>query len=76
MNLDSIQEVFKDVFRNTELEIKSSMTANDIDGWDSITHMKLIGAIEEKFQTDFSYKEVMSLKNIGYLIELVKSKQQ
>jgi acyl carrier protein len=52
------------------------MTANDIDGWDSITHMKLIGAIEEKFQTDFSYKEVMSLKNIGDLIELVKSKQQ
>ena len=45
MNLDSIQEVFKDVFRNTELEIKSSMTANDIDGLDSITHINLIVAI-------------------------------
>ena len=74
MNLDLLQEVFKEVFKKSDIEINPSMTANDIDRWDSITHMKLIAAVEKKFNVDFSYKEVMALKNIGDLLTLVESK--
>ena len=74
MNLDLLQEVFKEVFKKSDIEINPSMTANDIDRWDSITHMKLIAAVEKKFYVDFSYKEVMALKNIGDLLTLVESK--
>jgi acyl carrier protein len=74
MNLDILQEVFKEVFKKSDIEINPSMTANDIDRWDSITHMKLIAAVEKKFNVDFSYKEVMALKNIGDLLKLVESK--
>ena len=74
MNLDLLQEVFKEVFKKSDIEINPSMTANDIDRWDSITHMKLIAAVEKKFNVDFSYKEVMALKNIGDLLKLVESK--
>ena len=56
------------------IEIHVQTTAAEIKGWDSITHMKILIAIEEEFGFTFSYKETVALKNVGDLIQLVQSK--
>ncbi|HOW58890.1 MAG TPA: acyl carrier protein [Candidatus Omnitrophota bacterium] len=71
---DQLNQVFCEVFDNDEIAIRPEMTANDIDGWDSLSHVNLIVAIEAKFKIKFSTKELLTFKNIGDLLTAVQSK--
>lgn len=75
MALKEIESIFRQVFRDDSLRLKNDTTANDIDGWDSITHMRLLNEVEKYFNVDFTYKEVRALKSIGDLVDLVSSKK-
>jgi len=50
------------------------MTANDVDGWDSLSHVNLILAVEKGFGIRFTRKEIMSFKNVGELLRCIDSK--
>jgi len=63
--------VFRDVFDNPAIEISDTTTAPDVEGWDSITHVNLIVAVEKAFNTTFTTKEVKALGNVGDFIALI-----
>ncbi len=69
-----VQSVFRKTFRNDSLMIKREMTAVDIDGWDSLTHIHLMVALEKEFGVKIKSTDAIGLKNIGEMIDLVKSK--
>lgn len=69
-----LEKVFRDVFDDEEIEITNEMTADDIEEWDSLTHVQLIVAVEEEFGCKFSTVEVMKLKNVGEFINLIDRK--
>lgn len=71
---EMLQEVFRDVFDDEEIVIGDDTTADDIESWDSLTHVQLIVAVEEKFHVKFSTVEVMKLKNVGEFIKLIDRK--
>lgn len=71
-----IKQLFRNTFNQPELEINSEMTASDVEGWDSITHLDLITAIEGEFDIEINGFDVMGLKDVGDLIDLVKRKQE
>lgn len=73
--LARIQEICKSTFGNPELVISRETTADDIDAWDSLTHVTLVAAVEVAFNTRFSIAEVAALDNIGDLVDLVASHQ-
>lgn len=75
-HLSDLNEVFRDVFDNEELQVERETTARDVDHWDSLMHVKLILAVERAFKVRFSSSEVASLKNVGELLDLIESKQQ
>lgn len=56
------------VFDDDSIQIHPAMTANDVDGWDSLSHVNLITTIEAKFGIRFSQKELLKQKNVGDLI--------
>ncbi|HET59560.1 MAG TPA: acyl carrier protein [Chloroflexi bacterium] len=62
------------VFEDDEIEIDRHTTANDIDGWDSMSHMTLLMAIEEDFEIEFEEWEVIDLSDVGELIDLITEK--
>lgn len=66
--------VFRTVFDNDKLEVTEAMTADDVIGWDSLSHMILISALEEEFQVSFTQKEIRKLKSVGDLLDLINSK--
>ena len=72
--LNSLNQVFCKVFDDDDIKIALEMTANDIEGWDSLSHINLIVAIETKFDIRFKQKEVSSFKNIGDLYHCIQSK--
>ncbi len=69
-----IRETMTSVLGHGSFEMKDELTAADVDGWDSLTHMTIITRIEKSFGVKFKLKEVNKLKNMGSLIELVSSK--
>jgi len=69
-----LSDIFRTVFDDPELEIGPEMTADDVPGWDSLSHVNLILAIETRFKIRFSQKELLTMKNIGALLKLIEGK--
>ncbi|HAF94182.1 acyl carrier protein [Stutzerimonas balearica] len=72
--LNALTEVFRDVFDDDNIVLTPDTTANDIDGWDSQTHVLLIVAAEQRFGVKFRTAELESLKNVGHFAELIRAK--
>ncbi len=72
---ERLQEVFRRVFDDGEIVIEEDTTADDIEDWDSLTHVQLILAVEEEFHAKFSTAEIMRLKNVGEFIRLIEKKK-
>ena len=66
--------VFCEVFNDDAIMINRETTADDIEGWDSLSHMNLIVAVEMKFNIRFTGGEVQGLKNVGDLIDQINKK--
>ena len=71
---EELQGVFRDVFDDDAIELFDEMTADDIEDWDSLTHVKLIAATEKHFGLKFRLTELMILKNVGDMIKLIEKK--
>ena len=72
--LVKLTNIFREIFNDREIVINSKMTAQDIDNWDSLTHMLLISKIEEEFEIKFKLKELNNLNNVGNLVNIINEK--
>jgi acyl carrier protein len=70
-----MSRIFRDVFDDPAINIRDDMTSEDIEAWDSLTHIHLIYAMEKEFKIVFSVGEAgSSLKNVGELRTLIEKK--
>jgi acyl carrier protein len=69
-----VRQTFQDVFGDPSIVITDAMTADDIEEWDSLTHINLIVALERKFRIKFTTGEVNKMRNVGDLISLIQNK--
>jgi acyl carrier protein len=72
--LTKLTLIFRRIFNNETLILKNELTANDVDQWDSLTHMLLITGIEEEFAITFKLKELNKMRNVGDMIEIISLK--
>lgn len=66
-----INEVFRDVFDDESIQVDAETTADDIEDWDSLNHITLIGAVEDEFKMTFKMGEVSGMKNVGEMAEII-----
>ena len=71
---DKLTGICRDVFDDESLDLHDGLTADQVEGWDSLTHINLIVAIERGFKIRFTTAEVNGLKNVGELRALIESK--
>jgi acyl carrier protein len=67
-----LAEIFQDVFDEDSIQVTPELSAKDVDGWDSLTHIRLILTIEKAFKIKFSTSEIGKLENVGDLVALIK----
>ena len=68
---DRLNEVFRDVFDDDDITVNADTTADDIDDWDSIEHINLVGAVEDEFGLRFKMGEVSGMKNVGEMVDII-----
>lgn len=71
---EKLNQIFRHVFDDDSIEIEPSMTTGDIEGWDSLSHVNLIMAIETGFNIRFSQKELLTFRQVGDLLEGIAGK--
>ena len=69
--LSQLQPVFQQVFDDASIQVARGTTAADVEGWDSLTHIQLIAAVEKHFGVKFKLGEIMKFKNVGDLVDCV-----
>ncbi len=75
MNIkETLQEIFRTVFEDGELLINEEMTANDVSNWTSLTHLIMIEKVENTFKIKLTLKELIKLKKVGDLLDLIQQK--
>jgi len=67
---DKLTAILNETF-DTELTLSRATTAADVDGWDSLTHIQLLAAVEKAFGIRFNIGEMNALKNVGDLADLI-----
>lgn len=70
-----ITAIFREALYNDSLTLTETTTAKDVDGWDSITHVMIMVALEAKFQIKFTAAEIQELRNVGDLAQLIRRRQ-
>jgi acyl carrier protein len=70
----TLTETFQEVFDDDDIVPHADMVADDVDGWDSLTHIMLIVATEKEFGIKFTTQEIGDFKNVGSLVSLIKKR--
>ena len=69
--LEKVNAVIQDVFDDDSIRGSAETAASDVDGWDSLMHITLIGTIEDEFDIKFAMKDVVGMKNVGQMVDLI-----
>jgi len=71
---EELTAVFREVFDDEGIQLTPELTSDDVEGWDSLSHVNLIIAVEMKFDIEFTQKEIRSFANVGELVACIESK--
>lgn len=69
-----LQEIFRNVFDDDEIELFDEMTSEDVEDWDSLSHVNLILKIEKEFGVKFTVDEITQTENVGQFISIINEK--
>lgn len=73
---EQLNEVFRDVFDDDTIEVNDQTTSRDIEDWDSLEHINLIATIETQFGMKFTMGQVVTMKNVGEMVDIISSQIQ
>lgn len=68
---EKLQCVFRDVFDNNDIKLTLDTVAEDIDEWDSLSHIQLAKELEKAFNVKFSAQDILSWDNVGEMVETI-----
>lgn len=71
---NTLSEIFSETFNSPGLVATDELTAANVDGWDSVTHIDMICNVEDKLGITFNTGDIARLANVGQLIDVIASK--
>lgn len=74
--LKELDTIFREILKNNTITLTKETTAKDVDGWDSLTNMRLITAIEKHYNIRFGLREILKFKNVGDLCASIQTKKK
>ncbi len=72
--LPGVQDIFRDVLDEPDLILTPQSNAETVPGWDSLAHVNIITALEQRYKVKFALGELQDLKHVGDLLNLLAKK--
>lgn len=72
--LVKLTPIFRSVFNEASLVVTETLTAKDVDQWDSLSHMLLITEVEKEFSFKFKLKDLNKMQNVGDMVDIIISR--
>jgi acyl carrier protein len=69
-----LTRIFQDVFDEDSIEVTPELSAKDVEGWDSLTHVRLILTVQKAFKIKFTSSEIRKLEKVGDLVKLINER--
>jgi len=69
--LAKITEIVGDELGNDDIELREETLANEVEGWDSLAHVRIMIALEQNLGVQFDTSEIVAMKNVGDLVSLI-----
>ena len=70
---ERLNKVFQDVFDDDSITVGDATTSADIEDWDSLEHINLVSAVEQEFGIKFTMGQVVTMKNVGEMVDIILS---
>lgn len=68
---ERLNKVFREVFDDEEIVLQDTTTADDIEDWDSFEHINLVVAVESEFSFKIPMGKVITMKNVGEMVDII-----
>jgi len=68
---NEVQDIFRDIFDEDEMVIEDKTNSDNVEDWDSLNHINLVSAIEKEFNIRFTLEELLTLKDVGAMVDLM-----
>jgi len=69
-----LQPIFRDILDQPDLVLTRESNASNVEDWDSLAHINLVTATEKHFKVKFALGELLELKNVGDMCDLIRAK--
>lgn len=73
---ERLNNVFREVFDDDEITVNDATTSADIEDWDSLEHINLVSAVEQEFGIKFTMGQVVTMKNVGEMADIILAGNQ
>lgn len=71
--LAKVTEIVQDQLDLDALELTADSIAADVEGWDSLAHVRIMIALEQAFGVRFTTNQITSTENVGQLLDILQS---
>ena len=72
---ERLNKVFQDVFDDEDITVNDATTSAVIEDWDSLEHINLVAAVEQEFGIKFTMGQVVTMKNVGEMVDIILGQQ-
>ncbi len=69
-----LTEIFRDLFEEDSITVTPALSARDVDGWDSLMHIRLMLTVERAFKVKFSTSEMSKMEQVCDLVAIIKAR--
>lgn len=69
---EKIKEILATVLEIDQSDVNNDTNPNTVSNWDSLRHMKLVFAIEDEFEVEFSDDQIIQLTDVGKILNCIK----
>ena len=72
--LEQINTIFIDTIDNEDVVLSENTKADDVEEWDSLSHIQFVVGIEKHFKIRFTSSEIQRWNNVGEMIDSIVNK--